>query len=164
MSFYLQDVILAELVSCKKEWIVGYHEHDSLLEKRPEEDLSEEERKAAWEEYEREKKGFIYGYVCWKKKTGIAWSPLNHVVDTSEMNVYCRFGGYEPMIMGGISVTQAPIQIPRNPPFTTYLRPPEPKSHLQGKFYFFSCQLFRSYIICTYIVQFVQFQATLLSF
>lgn len=32
-----------------------YHEHDTLLQNRPEEDLSEEERKTAWEEYEKEK-------------------------------------------------------------------------------------------------------------
>ena len=52
------------------------------------------------------------------------------------MNVYCRFGGYniQPMMMSGIAVTQAPIQMPKNPPFTTYLRPPEPKPHVQGKF------------------------------
>ena len=54
-------MILAELLSTQKDWIVGYHEHDSLLEKRPEENLSEEERKAAWEEYEREKQGLFYG-------------------------------------------------------------------------------------------------------
>ena len=71
LIFPSQDVILAELLSCKKEWIVGYHEHDSLLEKRPEEDLTEEERKAAWEEYEREKKGFIYGYVSCKQEVFI---------------------------------------------------------------------------------------------
>jgi len=41
-------------------WIINYHEHDSLLENRPEENLSEDERKAAWEEYEREKLGFYF--------------------------------------------------------------------------------------------------------
>lgn len=52
-----KDLILAELLSSQKEWIVQYHEHDSLLENRPDEELSEEERKNAWEEYEREKRG-----------------------------------------------------------------------------------------------------------
>jgi len=49
--------MLAELLTTLKDWIVQYHEHDSLLENKLEEELSEEERKAAWEEYEQEKKG-----------------------------------------------------------------------------------------------------------
>lgn len=51
-----QDTILAELLQIHKEHIVGYHEHDSLLDHK-EEELTEEERKAAWAEYEAEKKG-----------------------------------------------------------------------------------------------------------
>lgn len=39
-----------------KEQIVCYHEHDSLLDHKEEEALSEEDRKAAWAEYEAEKK------------------------------------------------------------------------------------------------------------
>ena len=56
-------MILAELLSTplSSRWIVNYHEHDSLLENRPEENLSEDERKAAWEEYEREKLGIYIG-------------------------------------------------------------------------------------------------------
>ena len=50
-------MLLAELMTSHKEWIVTYHEHDSLLENRPEEDLNEDERERAWEEYEREKEG-----------------------------------------------------------------------------------------------------------
>ncbi|KAM3827605.1 transcriptional regulator ATRX isoform 1-T1 [Vipera latastei] len=52
-----KDTILAELLQIQKEHIVGYHEHDSLLDHKEEEELTEEERKAAWAEYEAEKKG-----------------------------------------------------------------------------------------------------------
>ncbi|XP_023672169.1 transcriptional regulator ATRX [Paramormyrops kingsleyae] len=52
-----KDPLLAELLHSFKEQIVGYHEHDSLLDHKEEEALSEEDRKAAWAEYEAEKKG-----------------------------------------------------------------------------------------------------------
>lgn len=39
-----------------KDQIACYHEHDSLLDHKEEEALSEEDRKAAWAEYEAEKK------------------------------------------------------------------------------------------------------------
>lgn len=51
---------MAELLKDHDKWVVQYHEHDSLLENRPEEELTEEERKAAWEEYELEKKGLLF--------------------------------------------------------------------------------------------------------
>lgn len=47
---------MAELLQNNKDQIVGYHEHDSLLDHKEEEALSEEDRKAAWAEYEAEKK------------------------------------------------------------------------------------------------------------
>ncbi|XP_056625412.1 transcriptional regulator ATRX-like [Triplophysa dalaica] len=53
-----KDLVLAELLHSFKDQIVGYHEHDSLLDHKEEEALSEEDRKAAWAEYEAEKKGF----------------------------------------------------------------------------------------------------------
>ncbi|XP_027010347.2 transcriptional regulator ATRX isoform X1 [Tachysurus fulvidraco] len=52
-----KDPVLAELLQNFKDQIVGYHEHDSLLDHKEEEALSEEDRKAAWAEYEAEKKG-----------------------------------------------------------------------------------------------------------
>uniref|UniRef100_A0A9J8DBE5 DNA helicase n=1 Tax=Cyprinus carpio carpio TaxID=630221 RepID=A0A9J8DBE5_CYPCA len=51
-----KDPFLAELLHSYKDHIVGYHEHDSLLDHKEEEALSEEDRKAAWAEYEAEKK------------------------------------------------------------------------------------------------------------
>ncbi|CAH1776790.1 unnamed protein product [Owenia fusiformis] len=57
-----KDVILTEILKSKKDHIVSYQEHDSLLEHLVEEELNEDERKAAWEEYENEKKGMMrYG-------------------------------------------------------------------------------------------------------
>ena len=54
----LQDVLLAEIVSGEqRDWFVTIREHDSLLENLVEQELTEEEKKAAWEEYENEKKG-----------------------------------------------------------------------------------------------------------
>ncbi|XP_032886020.1 transcriptional regulator ATRX isoform X3 [Amblyraja radiata] len=52
-----KDHILAELLKNQKDFLVGYHEHDSLLDHKEEEELSEADRKAAWAEYEAEKKG-----------------------------------------------------------------------------------------------------------
>ena len=51
-------MLLAEIVSGEqRDWFVTIHEHDSLLENLVEQELTEEEKKAAWEEYENEKKG-----------------------------------------------------------------------------------------------------------
>jgi len=46
---------MAELLKQYKDVIINYHEHDSLLENIEEEELTEEERKAAWNDYEEEK-------------------------------------------------------------------------------------------------------------
>ncbi|XP_022086719.1 transcriptional regulator ATRX-like isoform X2 [Acanthaster planci] len=54
-----KDYVLAEMLKHKDKWIVKYHEHDSLLENIEEEELTEEERKNAWKEYEDEKEGRI---------------------------------------------------------------------------------------------------------
>ncbi|GBM33052.1 Transcriptional regulator ATRX [Araneus ventricosus] len=52
-----KDTLLAEMLIKHKDWIVTYHEHDSLLQNETEEDLTEEERKAAWTEFENEREG-----------------------------------------------------------------------------------------------------------
>lgn len=64
-----QDTILAELLQINKEYIVGYHEHDSLLDHKEEEELTEEERKAAWAEYEAEKKVKLFNWFMYIKIT-----------------------------------------------------------------------------------------------
>ncbi|XP_017875510.1 transcriptional regulator ATRX homolog isoform X2 [Ceratina calcarata] len=52
-----KDRLLAEIFLKYKNYVKNYHEHDSLLENKTEEELNEEERKQAWTEYEEEKKG-----------------------------------------------------------------------------------------------------------
>lgn len=47
---------MAEILKKFKSIILSYHEHDSLLENIVDEELTEEERKQAWEEYENDKK------------------------------------------------------------------------------------------------------------
>jgi hypothetical protein len=46
---------MAEMIKEMDSKIVAFHEHDSLLENIEDEELNEEERKAAWEEFESEK-------------------------------------------------------------------------------------------------------------
>uniref|UniRef100_A0A8C7G8N3 DNA helicase n=1 Tax=Oncorhynchus kisutch TaxID=8019 RepID=A0A8C7G8N3_ONCKI len=62
-----KDPFLAELLHSNKEQIVGYHEHDSLLDHKEEEALSEEDRKAAWAEYEAEKKWGVLDLTQYSK-------------------------------------------------------------------------------------------------
>uniref|UniRef100_A0A182N536 Transcriptional regulator ATRX n=1 Tax=Anopheles dirus TaxID=7168 RepID=A0A182N536_9DIPT len=50
-----KDRLFAELLKRFDPLIYKYHEHDSLLENKEEETLNEEERKAAWDEFEQEK-------------------------------------------------------------------------------------------------------------
>merc|ERR1712130_485674 len=54
-----EDRMLAELVDKHKEIVWSFTNHDSLLENQVDQNLTEEERKAAWEEFENEKKGFM---------------------------------------------------------------------------------------------------------
>ncbi|KAM8741024.1 transcriptional regulator ATRX-like isoform 2-T2 [Acanthopagrus schlegelii] len=49
-----KDEVLAELLEICKDQIVSFHEHESLLDHKEEEELSEAERKAAWAEFEAE--------------------------------------------------------------------------------------------------------------
>jgi len=54
-----EDRLLAELLEKHKTVIWSVNNHDSLLENQVDQNLTEDERKSAWEEYEQEKKGVI---------------------------------------------------------------------------------------------------------
>ena len=45
------DNLLADLITHNGQWIVSYHEHDSLLENQEDEELTKEEGEAAWHEF-----------------------------------------------------------------------------------------------------------------
>jgi transcriptional regulator ATRX len=49
------DGLLKELIYHCGRWLLRFHEHETLLENRLDEELSAEERQAAWNEYEAEK-------------------------------------------------------------------------------------------------------------
>lgn len=51
-----QDKVLTQLLQTSKDHIVSFHEHESLLDHKQDEELSEAERKDAWAEYEAEVK------------------------------------------------------------------------------------------------------------
>ncbi|XP_040261176.1 transcriptional regulator ATRX isoform X2 [Bufo bufo] len=88
-----KDTVLAELLQIRKEQIVTYHEHDSLLDHKEEEALTEEERKAAWDEYEAEKKGLTSRFNV-AAATGINYSQINFGATQSP---------YMPLNLGALS-------------------------------------------------------------
>lgn len=47
-------VLSAILEKIRHQWVVSYHRHDSLLEHIDQEELTEEERKLAWEQYNQQ--------------------------------------------------------------------------------------------------------------
>ncbi|CAH1116535.1 unnamed protein product [Phaedon cochleariae] len=57
-----KDVLLGELLQKHENRIYKYHLHQSLLENKEAEGLNEEERKAAWDEFENEKVIRKYNY------------------------------------------------------------------------------------------------------
>ncbi|XP_068600128.1 ATRX chromatin remodeler, like [Brachionichthys hirsutus] len=55
MNFVVpKDEVLARLLQTCREHVVSFHEHESLLDHKQEEELSEAERKDAWDEFEAE--------------------------------------------------------------------------------------------------------------
>ncbi|XP_073497116.1 transcriptional regulator ATRX [Phyllobates terribilis] len=88
-----KDTVLAELLQIRKEQIVTYHEHDSLLDHKEEEALTEEERKAAWDEYEAEKKGLTSRFNT-AAAAGVNYSQINFSAAQSP---------YMPLNLGALS-------------------------------------------------------------
>lgn len=54
VHIFPQDIVLKELLTIHPKTIFKYHEHDSLLENKVEEELTEQERLEAWQEFRRE--------------------------------------------------------------------------------------------------------------
>ena len=81
-----KDKLLAELILKHKELIWKIHDHDSLLENQTDEHLTEEERKAAWKEYEDEKKGIINMTSNVNLNMGVV---MNNV-DPLMIKVFCK--------------------------------------------------------------------------
>ena len=75
------DDLLKDLLSDCKQWILRYHEHDSLLENKLNEGLSEEERKAAWAEYEAEKNNFAT----------VANNVMFGPIENPDVNIFLKF-------------------------------------------------------------------------
>lgn len=65
-----RDRLFAGLLKKYDHLIYKYHEHDSLLENKEEETLNEEERKAAWEEFEAEKSRPTINYAAYTNSMG----------------------------------------------------------------------------------------------
>lgn len=82
------DTLLANLMvgSKTKEYILDYHKPDSLLLDKPEEHLTEEERRAAWEEYEIEKTNKIPEPVPNQAEVNGDVQQPSEPMDTTEAN------------------------------------------------------------------------------
>jgi len=71
------DKLLAELIIKHKHAIWKIHDHDSLLEHQVDQEISEAERKAAWEEYENEKKGINTMVNTTNLNMGVVMNQIN---------------------------------------------------------------------------------------
>lgn len=94
-----KDRLLAEIFLKYKKYVENYHEHDSLLENKAEEELNEEERKQAWLEYEEEKKGrqvpppqamTLYPNSVMLNQFNLTSSPLNISTDYEKLQELIR--------------------------------------------------------------------------
>ncbi|XP_067663405.1 transcriptional regulator ATRX-like isoform X2 [Haliotis asinina] len=89
-----KDILLAELLKHNKQ-IVRFHEHDSLLENREDQTLTEEEKKAAWEEYDNERKGISNRVAQASTASGVGMFSPDNVLQIVQM-VKMRFPNLPP--------------------------------------------------------------------
>lgn len=74
-----KDVLLGEMLQKHEKFIYKYHEHQSLLENKEEDCLTEEERKAAWDEFENEKVNRVttnYGGTSFSNSSNLFNTPM----------------------------------------------------------------------------------------
>lgn len=67
-----QEKIITELLNSCKDQIVSFHEHESLLDHKVEEELSESERRAAWAEYKAEVTRRAVTHTIWTSSISAA--------------------------------------------------------------------------------------------
>uniref|UniRef100_A0A3B4UQ36 DNA helicase n=1 Tax=Seriola dumerili TaxID=41447 RepID=A0A3B4UQ36_SERDU len=85
-----KDKVLAQLLQTCKDQIVSYHEHESLLDHKQEEELSEAERKDAWAEYEAEVKRCTLQIVNYHEPHHDAQDFILWVLPEAQ-NILCTF-------------------------------------------------------------------------
>lgn len=109
------DMLLAQIFIEKPDLIVTCHEHDSLLENRPDENLTEEELQLAWDEYERERgrvnlptspepNGHIVLPGAASTSASVDIQPHSPIVSTSPIRLSLPIGP-------SVDVSQSPLNI-----------------------------------------------------
>uniref|UniRef100_A0A671X4I1 DNA helicase n=1 Tax=Sparus aurata TaxID=8175 RepID=A0A671X4I1_SPAAU len=83
-----KDEVLAELLEICKDQIVSFHEHESLLDHKQEEELSEAERKAAWAEFEAEVKSCTLLYTIDQYKSLLVSEVVNNCLGDIHYRCY----------------------------------------------------------------------------
>ena len=89
------------------EWITGYHEHDSLLEHRFGEELTEEEQKKAWENYEA-KKTETREYVARAELMSQLHQQQTSMLATGALSTTSTSGSNQPVAMPYMNQPQPP--------------------------------------------------------
>ncbi|TKS83503.1 Transcriptional regulator ATRX [Collichthys lucidus] len=103
-----KDTVLTQLLETCKDHIVCFHEHESLLDHKQEEELSEADRKAAWAEYEAE--------------SNTATLPINSSQETLEMKSNEELLGLLNKSRVNVSMAFLSLQKMRSHPIEEYIK------------------------------------------